>query len=381
MEELYRFPVIKYEVLDELPDPFRFEDGSRVKTAEDWRRRRKELIRTAAELQYGKLPPEPEFLELEPLCTPGLGRINNYRVLTGTRAHPVSFILRLYLPKEGEKWPVVVTGDLCWAHFHDPHTYNRFRTNGIMVAGFDRTEIVPDERNLPRSSAIHQAYPDGNFSTIAAWAWGYSRVVDALEKLGCADMAHIAFTGLSRGAKTALLAGALDERAWLVNPVAPCAGGSCFRIYEEEQLENGEIRHNETLEDITATFPDWFNPEMQSYRGRVTELPFDEHELKALVAPRLFLDNEATSDIWAGQISSWQTNIAAQEVYRFLGAEDRIRWFWRNGGHGQEAEDIDILLNVMLEGLRGEKPDERLNRLPFDPPAPAFSWHAPAREN
>ncbi len=53
--------ITENKVLGKLPDPFVFDDGTRVKTADDWERRRKEIYKTAVELQYGTIPPEPEF--------------------------------------------------------------------------------------------------------------------------------------------------------------------------------------------------------------------------------------------------------------------------------------------------------------------------------
>ena len=55
-----------YELLGKLPNPFLFDDGSQVKTAEDWQKRRKEIYKTAVELQYGEIPPEPEFIKHPP---------------------------------------------------------------------------------------------------------------------------------------------------------------------------------------------------------------------------------------------------------------------------------------------------------------------------
>ena len=375
MENSEKMKVTYYETLGQLPDPFLFNDGTRVKTPEDWRRRRRELIATAVELQYGVMPPEPEFLEVETLYNAAPGKLSCYRVTTATRACPVSFILYIYRPDVQGKCPVIVDGDGCYRH---PHIHSKmFNDNGIMYAFFNRTEIVPDMRGIERNSPIHRAYPDIYFSTIMAWAWGYLRTVDALIKLGFIDEEHIAFTGLSRGAKTAMVAGALDERAWIVNPEAPCAGGSLYRSRMRAITEDGEEKRSEELEDITKAFPDWFTPEMQTYRGRVNELPFDEHELKALVAPRIFFDSEAISDIWAGPIQAYQSDVAAREVYSFLGAPDNILWYWRSGYHEHNEEDYRMLLNLILNRLRGEPLNEKFNRIPFDEPEMPYSWKAP----
>lgn len=380
MYELQKLQVTDYRVIDALPNPFIFNDGTPVTSPADWPRRRQELVKTAAELQYGKLPPAPEFLEVDVLCNGGPGKLSTYRIRTGTRSHPVSFNFSVHLTAHPGKRPAVVCGDMCYTSMNDLQIARLFTDNGVLLVKFNRCEIVPDLRGIPRNSDIHLAYPEYDFSTIGAWAWGFSRVVDALEKLGIADMDNIAFTGLSRGGKAALLAGALDERAAIVNPEAPCAGGSCWRIAMKAITEDGEEGRSEELEDILRNFPDWFTPEMQSYAGRVSELPFDEHELKALVAPRILFDSEAKSDIWAGPLCAYQSNIAAKEVYKFLGAEENIQWYWRDGYHAQTFEDFSMLLNLILHRTDNAPLDEKFGYVPFDKPEPAFDWKAPAAE-
>lgn len=377
MKELEKLHITEYRVIDSLKSPFVFNDGTPLNSPSDWPRRREELVKTAAELQYGKMPPEPEFLQVDLLYKGQPGKLDTYRIRTGTREHQIWFTMIVYTTKQPGKRPAVISGDGCYYFMNDRQVSSLFTDNGVMLVKFNRTEIVPDVRGLPRTSPIHEAYPDGNFSTIAAWAWGYSRVVDALEKLGIADMDNITFTGLSRGGKTALLAGALDERAAIVNPEAPCAGGSCYRIAMKAITEDGEERRSEELEDILKAFPDWFTPEMQNYVGRVPELPFDEHDLKALVAPRIMFDSEAKSDIWAGPLCAYQSNIAAREVYKFLGAQENLLWYWRDGYHDQTMEDFEMLLNLVLHKAYGTPLCDKFGNVPFDAPEPAFDWRAP----
>ena len=96
--------VLDYQVKQPLQDLFVMEDGTRVETREQWEQRRKELFKTAVEIQYGTMPPEPEFLEVEPLDTSDV--IRNYRIVTGRRDYPVSFIMRVVKPAEAGKFPV-----------------------------------------------------------------------------------------------------------------------------------------------------------------------------------------------------------------------------------------------------------------------------------
>ncbi|MBQ8026804.1 MAG: hypothetical protein IJ261_01655, partial [Clostridia bacterium] len=340
--------ITKYEVLGKLPDPFKFDDGCEVKTREDWGKRRKEIYKTAIELQYGTMPPEPEFLEVEKLS--GWGGVNeSYRITTGKRECPVSFVMYIKGGCEGEKRPAVVDGDLCFGYPFDKKFISTFTDRNIMLVLFNRTELANDIQNEGRGKGqLYKAYPEYTFGALGAWAWGYSRCVDALEKLGYADMNCITFTGHSRGGKTAALAGALDERAAIVNPNETCAGScSCYRVVMDAITETGEEKGNEELRDLWKNFPFWMGPELSDYCERVEELPFDCHFLKALIAPRVLFVSEAASDIWGNPIGSWHTTMAAKEVYKFLGAEDKLLWYFRNGKHFHEIEDVEMLVNVI----------------------------------
>ena len=88
--------VTDYKVLGELPDPFLKKDGSRVSTPEEFDEHKKTLYKDVVELQYGKQPPEPEFLDVEYLSKSRGGF--TYRIVTGRRDYPVSFTLKLFLP-------------------------------------------------------------------------------------------------------------------------------------------------------------------------------------------------------------------------------------------------------------------------------------------
>lgn len=363
----------KNEVLGKLPNLFTMEDGSRVETPEQWKERRKELYKTAVELQYGEMPPEPEFLEVEPLDENIA--IRNYRIVTGTRQTPTAFTMRVIGPNKPGVFPAIVDGDLCWRYAFDKEYINAVIEQDVLLVMFNRTEIVPDRKDCRDRGQLYRTYPDGTFSALAAWAWGYSRCVDALQQLGIADMNHIAFSGHSRGGKTALLAGVLDERAAIVNPNDAGAGGAgCYRVHMEAVTEEGEIARSEQLSDLIKNFPFWFSKEMQAYTEIEEELPFDEHYLKALVAPRMLLETEAASDIWANPVGSVQTCLAAKEVYKLLGAEENIRLYYRKGVHAHEVEDMALLVRVLKQRQEGKPYEEGSFKLPFVMPEPIYDF-------
>ena len=174
--------VTKYEVLGKLPDLFTFDDGTSVATPADWDRRRREIYKTAVELQYGTLPPKPEFLEVETLFVGAKNR--SYRIHTGTKAHPVSFLMKLVLPGGGYNFPAIVDGDMCFPYHMDKAYLSAATDEGVAWVFFDRTELAHDiQGEGRRKGQLYDAYPDYTFGALGAWAWGYSRCVDALDIL------------------------------------------------------------------------------------------------------------------------------------------------------------------------------------------------------
>lgn len=117
--------------------------------------------------------------------------------------------------------------------------------------------------------------------------------------------------------------------------------------------------------------------ELAAYEGREQELPFDSHFLKAMVAPRVLLVGEAASDIWANPVGSWQTSEAAREVFKFLGCENNLLWYFRTGYHHHKICDIQQLVNVIKHIQEGEPLNDHYFKLPFKPMALPYDWKCP----
>lgn len=378
----------EYEVLGKLPDPFIFDDGTPVKTKEDWQKRRKEIYKTAVELQYGTMPPKPEVLEVEQIYAGGKGGSNIYLITAGTKEKTVTFRMRLHLPtnEQSEKYseekpPVIVDGDLCFTYAMDRDFLNAALSEGVQWALFDRTELAHDILKEGRGhGALYEVYPEYTFGALGAWAWGYSRCVDALEIIGLSDMNHVAFTGHSRGGKTAALAGVLDERAFLVNPNETCAGAcGCYRVHMKGSYLGEDPKPSETLANLLSNFDYWMGPDLPEYAEREADLPFDAHMLKAMVAPRVLYISEAAGDLWANPVGSWQTTMAAKEVFRFLEAEENLFWSFRPGIHFHHLNDVQMLVNLIRQKTHGAPADDRFAQLPFKAPELIFDWRAPKK--
>ena len=120
-----------------------------------------------------------------------------------------------------------------------------------------------------------------------------------------------------------------------------CCGAGCTRSPDEG---------GERLADITRGFPYWFSPRVNEYVGKELDLRFDQHALKAAVAPRALLSTEARGDTWASPRGTRLTREAAREVYRTLRVESRIGIWHRDGGHA--SSDANRLPNP-IQSARG----------------------------
>ncbi len=365
-------------ILAKLPDPFMFEDGTRVQTVADWENRRKEIINTAVELEYGGMPPKPDEVRVEKLTDGFWGRAGCYRVHCMIGGKDFSFCFTTYLPSEPqEKCPVVLTGDAMYYQNCNDRVIEEAHRRGFMVVKFNRTEFAHDMYNTSRDTGLYPFFPDLQFSAVSAWAWGYHRVVDALIQLNYSyiDVENIAITGHSRGGKTVLLAGATDERIKFVNPNGSGAHGcGCYRFEQREEEDVYEDTRSETLQDLFGPVPYWMGKGMRAYIGRETELPHDMHFIKALVAPRYFLETNGYGDIWGNPRGSYLTHLAAKEIWKLYNEEQRCQTWYREGGHKHHFEEFCALFDFMEWAIYGKEWKEVV---PYDDMSVLHDWTNP----
>lgn len=355
----------------ELPDPFLKTNGKRVLTRREWQAQRQRLRELILSYEYGPLPPVPDNITGKEIASREIAPANATEteiLLTMGPEPAVSTHLILTCPNStarSQKTPVIIVGDLGWRRVK-PEIVEAVVRRGYVLAEFNREEIAPDSAE---HGGVYTAYPQYTGGRLAAWAWGYHRVIDYLMTQPYVDRKRLIVTGHSRGGKAALLAGATDERIALTAPNnSGCGGAGCYRFQGEK---------SEDIAAILKNFPFWFQPQFADFIGHVDRLPFDQHTLKALIAPRALLNTEALGDLWANPSGTQQTYLAAREVFAFLGVPDRIGIAFRPGVHEQNAEDWATLLDFADWQLLGKPPVRRFDTLAFSDLPPAFSWRAP----
>ena len=353
------------------PDLLTFLDGSPVRTPEDWRRRRAEMADAVVPIEFGGMPPAPAATRWELVSTsyepriapPGVRYLSgNVRIDGG--AAPFSFAMKVWLPaeqKDKKPAPCVLSGDDGW-WWLTTDMVNEALRRGFAVATFNRCECARD-RFGPRDDAdpaqraegIYPIFP-GRYGAVAAWAWGYHRAVDALLQIPEIDAKRIAVTGHSRGGKTVLLAAATDERIALCGDnQSGCCGCSASRIVGDG---------GETLKSISKDWGQWFGPDLSSYGDRPEDLPYDQHFLCALIAPRALRVNIGLGDRWSNPLGAWEVHKAAREAWRLLGAESALAISFREGPHRYWADDWSRFLDFCAWRLAGSLRPLDLDRRP-----------------
>lgn len=321
-----------------FPDPLILESGQRVETREDWQTRRAEMRDLLLRYQYGTIPSGPVPVRLgetlaEESQNDGATLFRSLRLAVGSE-NPFPVQVELYLPAGGTgPYPVILRVGLGCP------VIKEINESGYIFACYENKDFDPDTLGNDRIGPAQALFSDCEWGSLAVWAWGASRVLDYLATLPEADMRRIVITGHSRTGKTALLAGALDERFAVVVPNGSgCGGAAAYRRYGPEC---------ETLELITrpSRFAAWFHKDFRQFADKEAELPFDQHYLRALVAPRPVLSTDALGDLWANPIGTAAAHREAQPVFDFLGVPENNAMHFREGKHDQLPEDFRVLLD------------------------------------
>jgi len=319
-----------------LPDLFTFADGSKVTTTAQWEtRRRGELLELFSREMYGVSPPKPAGLtfrveQTDPHSMDGQATRKQIALSFPLGPETFTFRLTLFVPNALQGCaPVFLLLNHRPADNTDPTRVNRSDfwpaetaiARGYAIAAVNvSADVEPDRRDattgVRASYRKHSSKADElTWGTIAAWAWAGSRAVDYFESDDDIDAARIAVVGHSRSGKSALWAAAQDTRFALACVNGAGEGGPAL----------ARRNFGETILQETTNFPHWFVPKYTTYAGKEDTLPFDQHQLIALVAPRGYHGGDGVLDTWADPRGSWLSFVEASKVWALWGKAPALK--------------------------------------------------------
>jgi hypothetical protein len=359
-----------------LPDPFRFLDGTRLTKRDDWTRRRAEIARLVEEHVYGPVAPRPKDVRgayadgrLTVTCSDSDG------------GKSISFEVRIELPPTAgaKPYPAIISiGPFITL------PKGVLQELGIAIIYFPNDELARQggtrDRGKGKFYDLHGSdHPAGS---LMAWAWGVSRVIDALEATPEAgiDPKRIGVTGCSRNGKGALVCGAFDERIALTIPTESGAGGASSWRVADAMVASG--RKVQTARQI-VTENTWMAPAFAEFGDKVDRLPVDQHLVAALCAPRPLLITENTAFEWLGPSACYTTAAAARKVWEALGVPDRMGFVQTSHGDHCRFKEIDELKAFCAKFLLGGDAVTGFLKTDGDfekEPAKWIDWDVPALE-
>jgi hypothetical protein len=393
----------------DFPNPLVMQNGTQVATKEDWLTKRKPELKTLFEKEmYGALPRGETKLTTRVLFADdnafgGTGSLTEIELSLFAKPDSPPIRLLIAVPKERPRAgvPVFVGLNFCgnhclidddrvriptgWMYDKYPGVQgNRASAEGrgkmrdvwpladIVRAGYAVVTCyngdIQEDRNdtsgplmpfaSPTDTSLQKPKADST-ATIMLWAWGLHRIVDYVAADQAFDAKRVAVIGHSRLGKAALVAGAFDDRIAVIFPHQAGCGGTAPSRHANPKAEG--------VKRINKSFPHWFNANFKNYNDDPTQLPFDQHSLLALCAPRAVLYSNAADDEWANPTGQFEMMTGANPVYKLFGVEgisedkmpnlgsrveSRLGYWIRAGKHEMNRDDWTTFLSFAKKWLK-----------------------------
>jgi hypothetical protein len=396
-----------------VPDPLTFFSGDKIRSQEEWiKKRRPEILEFFTENVYGKIPGKLEISSVEIVeqsnnALSGKAKRRQVKLNFNNNGIKNDFTVLIYLPLEVKNAPVFLG-----YNFHGNHTVTgereivitkgwyagnellddadkvnpkksrgsrigRWPVEKIIDAGFGlatlyRGDVDPDKVDYsdgiqPLLYTKGQKEPaDNEWGNLAVWAWGLSRVMDYFELENEIDESKVIVIGHSRMGKTALWAGATDERfAAVVSNNSGCGGAALSKR-----------KYGETVARINEKYPHWFCKNFRVYNNNEESLPVDQHELIALIAPRPVYVASAFDDRWSDPRGEFLSAFYATPVYELYGkqgipskqmpevnqpVQNTVAYHIRTGEHDIKTYDWEQYIKWAQKELKVVAPESSQN--------------------
>lgn len=337
--------MIKEAEMRKIPNFF-----SNIKTKKDWENSKNEILDLFLKEEYGFLPEkiEPKITK-EDVWVDFAGKGKWEKVFftfeKEGKSHTVE--TELVLPKGKTSVPVFISLNF---QKEVPNKYlpmEEILDSGFGVLAFCYENVTSDNRDFTNGLCnLFQKEGKCEFGKISMWAYFALICMDYILTREEVDKNNIAIIGHSRLGKTALLASAIDTRFKLTcSNDSGCCGASISR---------GKKEGNETISDILRVFPHWFVDSFALYADKEESLPFDQHMLLSLIAPRYLAVAGAKEDIWADNKGQLLSCNLAKEIWALYGEEEKISYYEREGTHFLSRADWRVFMDKFKEIIENE---------------------------
>jgi len=299
-----------------------------VQSVDDWKRRRAEIVR-GMESVMGQLPgkekrcPLDVKVEEEVDCGKYMRRLISYASEPGSRVPAY-----LLIPKDVLSGSRKVPAILCL------HGTDNIVGHGTVVGlGKNASRAYASELAergyvclAPNYPLLAKYQPDvknlGWKSGTLKAVWDNMRGLDYLESLPYVDGKAMGAIGHSLGGHNSVFTAVFDERVKVV--VSSCGLDSFLDYYD------GDPKNWMPEKGWCQTR---YMPKLANYEGRLTEIPFDFHELVGALAPRhvLIIAPKADSNFKAASVD--RIAAAARPIFNLHGHTDNLRIEHPDGGH------------------------------------------------
>ena len=325
---------------ENVPELLVTEGGAKVGSVAEWEgTRRGEILEFFRREVYGRRtverPPHLEFSRFEPdrVMMGGAALRKRIRVEYGGPYGTNAFAFTAFIPLAAKR-PAPSFVLICGrnpAENLDPERVQKtgywpaeeIVRRGFAAIAFHNGDVTPDMEHGRRLGAfaafedVDRKYrPYDGWGVLSCWAWGASRVLDWIETEPMLDAGHVAVIGHSRTGKAALVAAVEDPRFAMVCSSCSGCGGAKLRHLELPRSEHV------ALSNLARRF--WYCNNYTMWANRDLEMPYDQHEFVALVAPRLVCIGSATLDRNAGPLGELWTARLASPVWELYGRKGLV---------------------------------------------------------
>src|SRR5262245_25634204 len=328
---------------DTMPDLMTFKDGTKVKTADQWAKRRAEIVEDFEREVYGRIPKNVPKVKWEVTSTRegesgGIATVT--RTLVGhadSSDHPqikVDIQASFTVPKNrAGRMPIIVQfgGGFGFGGGGGRNSWTQQALNKAWGHGTINPTSIQGDNNKVREGIIGLASkgkprnPD-DWGALRAWAWGVSCLIDYFEANpdSGVDPKKVCITGVSRYGKAALVATAFETRIAAGFVASSGAGGAkLHRHIFGEMLEN--VAGRGEYHWMAGNYLKYAADEATFGKKTVADLPVDQHQLIALCAPRpCFISNGIPpgDPNWIDAHGSFAAAVLAGPAYRLLGKKN-----------------------------------------------------------